>query len=71
MRDKWMWVPVLFGAIILGWLALLCAAYWVLVLEESHSPVICLPSLTIGALIGAGLGALLSVIPTGLASVGW
>jgi len=75
MSNKWSWKPVLVGAVILGGLAFLYAAISVVVLvaalEPGHPPAIAyvqslvafaLPSLGIGGLIGAGLGALFAVI---------
>jgi hypothetical protein len=71
MSNKWWSRPVLGGAIILGVLGFCNAAFWVMVLEEGRPPIgvyvkdliaFGLPSVLIGALIGAALGALFAVI---------
>jgi hypothetical protein len=71
MSSKWFWRPVLVGAVIAGMLGCLLLASLLAVLSggrysaDSLSKDLVafgLPSLALGALTGAGLGALFAVI---------
>ena len=71
MSRKWFWKPVLVGAVIAGVLGCLLLASLLAVLSGGRYSAdslvkdlvaFGLPSLALGALIGAGLGALFAVI---------
>jgi hypothetical protein len=64
MNNKWLWSPILVGAIVFGGLACLVIAWFAVALDGSARDLagLSLRLLPIGGLIGAALGALFAVI---------